>query len=60
MSLAKAIAAFIENRCDRGKMNVPAWAATYRCDLDSVRSEWERQMSIKSQSPDNQYDCEGK
>lgn len=59
-SLSRAIAAFIERGCDRTKMCVPAWASTFRCDLDEVRSEWERQMSVKSQTPDNQYDSEGK
>lgn len=61
MSLAKAIAAFIANGCDRTRMNVPAWAATYRAELEAVRSEWDRQMTTKSLgTPDNQYDSEGK
>jgi hypothetical protein len=61
MSLAKAIAAFIATPwTDRAKMFVPAWAETYNCEPDAVRSEWERQMTVKSQSPDNAYDCEGK
>lgn len=61
MTLANAIAAFIAHNCDRSKMCVPAWAATYGCDLDSVRTEWEAQMTAKSLGgPDNQYDSEGK
>jgi hypothetical protein len=53
MSLCAAIAAFIANKCDRYQMSVPAWAQTYNCEPDAVRSEWERQMSVKSQLPDN-------
>jgi hypothetical protein len=59
--LPKAIAAFIAAPwTDRTKMLVPAWANTFRCGVEDVRGEWERQMSIKSQSPDNQYETEGK
>lgn len=53
MTLRAAIAAFIASDCDRTKMNVPAWAATYRCDCDAIRAEWEAQMTIKSQQPNN-------
>lgn len=60
MSLTRAIAAFIATRCDRSKMCVPAWATTYGVGTDDVRSEWERQMTVKSQSPDNAFDTEGK
>lgn len=60
-ALPKAIAAFIAHSCDRTKMNVPAWAATYPpASVEDVRSEWEKQMSVKSQSPDNAYETEGK
>jgi hypothetical protein len=53
-TLPKAIAAFIAaDWTDRSLMLVPAWAQTYRCQLADVRSEWERQMSVKSQLPDN-------
>jgi hypothetical protein len=59
--LPKAIAAFIAaDWTDRTKMLVPAWAATFHCDSDAVRAEWERQMSVKSQVPNNAYETEGK
>jgi hypothetical protein len=59
--LPKAIAAFIAaDWTDRTKMLVPAWAATFHCGVDQVRAEWDRQMSVKSQTPDNAFDCEGK
>lgn len=58
--LPKAIEAFIANQCDRFKMMVPAWAATFHCEPDDVRQEWERQMTIKSQVPNNAYETEGK
>lgn len=59
--LPKAIAAFIAAPwADRTKMLVPAWANTFHCGVDEVRAEWDRQMSAKSQSPDNQYETEGK
>jgi hypothetical protein len=60
MNLPKAIAAFIKDNCDRTKMHVPSWAVTFKCGVEDVRAEWERQMSVKSQTPDNQFDCEGK
>lgn len=53
MNLSKAIAAFIDHGMDRGKMDVEAWASTFGCGLEDVRGEFDRQMSIKSQSPDN-------
>lgn len=60
-TLPKAIAAFITaDWTDRTKMLVPAWAQTYRCQLADVRSEWERQMTVKSQFPDNSFEMEGK
>jgi hypothetical protein len=59
--LPKAIAAFIAaDWTDRTKMLVPAWAATFHCGVDQVRAEWDRQMSVKSQTPDNAFDSEGK
>lgn len=60
--LPKAIAAFIEaDWTDRTKMLVPAWASTFQCGVEDVRGEYERQMTIKSQSPDNAYETlEGK
>lgn len=36
------------------------WAATYRCDSEAVRIEFERQLSAASLSPNNAYDVEGK
>lgn len=60
VTLPRAIAAFIEAGCDRTKMLVPAWAQTYRCEFEAVRHEWERQMTVKSQTPDNAYETEGK
>jgi hypothetical protein len=59
--LPKAIQAFIETEwTDRTKMIVPAWAATFHVEADSVREEWDRQMTVKSQSPDNAFEIEGK
>jgi hypothetical protein len=58
--LPKAIQAFIAHGCDRYKMLVPAWAATFHVEADFVREEWERQMAVKSQSPDNMYEESGK
>lgn len=61
MSLHNAIATFIAAKWpDRTRMNVPAWAATYRAGVEEVRTEWERQMSVASLKPTNQYDSEGK
>jgi hypothetical protein len=54
--LPKAVAAFISHRCDRFKMLVPFWAETFHVQPDDVRAEWERQMTVKSQSPDNAYE----
>ena len=59
--LPKAIKAFVEaDWTDRTKMLVPHWAATFQCGVDDVRSEWERQMTVKSQVPNNTYESEGK
>lgn len=60
MSLSAAIAAFIQTGCDRTKMSVPAWAITFNCGVEEIRAEWEAQMTVKSQVPDNAFDCEGK
>lgn len=59
--LPKAISAFIAaDWTDRTKMLVPSWAATFHVGPEDVRAEWDRQMSIKSQFPDNQYEEGGK
>lgn len=58
--LPKAIGAFISHGCDRFKMVVPAWGNTFHVEPDDVRAEWEKQMSIKSQSPNNAFEVEGK
>lgn len=36
------------------------WADTYRCGVEDIRAEWERQLSIKSQQPSYDFDSEGK
>ncbi len=60
-SLAKAIAAFIAKGGDRSKINVPAWAQTYRVSVEDVRATYEQQMSEASQRPSNTYEIpEGK
>lgn len=61
-TLPKAIAAFIaDERTDRTKMLVQAWADTYKCGAEDVRREWEAQMSVKSQMPNNAFETpEGK
>lgn len=57
MTLAKAVAAFIAAPwAERTKMNVPAWATTYRCGVEDVRAEYERQMTVKSQQQNNNYE----
>ena len=54
-TLAKAMRAFVQSGCDRTRMNVPHWSATYHCDLDSVRAEWEVAMTAYSRTPQNTY-----
>lgn len=54
--LPKAISAFISHKCDRTRMLVPAWASTFHVGSEDVRAEWDRQMSVKSQSPTNAYE----
>lgn len=60
--LPRAIAAFIQaDWTDRTKMLVPAWADTFDVGVEDVRSEYETQMTVRSQSPDNAYETpEGK
>jgi hypothetical protein len=59
--LPKAIEAFIAaDWTDRTRMLVPAWADTFHCGVEDVRGEFERQMTVKSQTPNNAFDCEGK
>ena len=42
-------------------INLSKWAESYRCGVEEIRLEWERQLSITSQEPSNQYETpEGK
>ena len=54
-TLDKAMTAFVESGGDRSRMNVPAWALTYACDLDAVRLAFERAMTVHSRKPSNIY-----
>lgn len=59
-TMPRAVAAAIHAGNSLGDIKLDRWAMTYRCGVDEVRAEWERQMSVKSQAPDNAFDCEGK
>ena len=58
-SLTGAMKAFVAADCDRTKMNVPHWAATYRVGGEDIRAAWEAAMTDHSRQPQNTY-CEGK
>ena len=55
-----AVRAAILNENTLSDIRLEKWADTYRCSSESIRLEWERQLSLKSQEPDNAFDVEGK
>lgn len=58
-SLTGAMKAFVAADCDRTKMNVPHWAATYHVGTEAIREAYEAAMTKHSSQPQNNY-CEGK
>jgi hypothetical protein len=59
-TMPNAVRAAIHNGNTLSDIRLDRWADTYRCGTESIRLEWDRQLSIKSQLPDNSFDVEGK
>lgn len=59
-TLPNAVRAAILHENTLADIRLDKWADTYRCGVETIRQEWERQLSIKSQEPSNSYEVEGK
>lgn len=56
MSLPFACEAAIRAGTDRGKLNIPRWALTFKCSEEAVRVAWEEALTKLSQQAQN--NCE--